>query len=307
MRRALTVIALGVVIALAALWWTGGFDRLAQWAAAHQRAFQNSIALSLRAVRAGQPEAVTALLSACFAYGVVHAAGPGHGKVLIGGYGAAKAVPMLRLSVIALLSSLGQAVTAVALVYTGVSLLHLGRERMISLTEAIMAPVSYGAIACVGLWLFWRGLRHFRATLPAPHDHHHHHHDHYQHDHEGICATCGHAHGPTAEQVRQATTLRETLLLIGSIAVRPCTGALFVLIITLQMGIAGVGIAGAFAMAFGTATITIAVGLGAGALRGGVLAGWASTPRAAQIAALIELAAGLGVALLAGGLLLRAI
>ena len=49
MRRALTVIALGVVIALAALWWTGGFDRLAQWAAAHQRAFQNSIALSLRA------------------------------------------------------------------------------------------------------------------------------------------------------------------------------------------------------------------------------------------------------------------
>ncbi len=101
--------------------------------------------------------------------------------------------------------------------------------------------------------------------------------------------------------------LRETLLLIGSIAVRPCTGALFVLIITLQMGIAGVGIAGAFAMAFGTATITIAVGLGAGALRGGVLAGWASTPRAAQIAALIELAAGLAVALLAGGLLLRAI
>ena len=224
-------------------------------------------------------------------------------RVLIGGYGAAKAVPMLRLSVIALLSSLGQAVTAVALVYTGVSLLHLGRERMISLTEAIMAPVSYGAIACVGLWLFWRGLRHFRATLPTPQDHHHHH----QHDHEGICATCGHAHGPTAEQVRQATTLRETLLLIGSIAVRPCTGALFVLIITLQMGIAGVGIAGAFAMAFGTATITIAVGLGAGALRGGVLAGWASTPRAAQIAALIELAAGLGVALLAGGLLLRAI
>jgi len=201
-------------------------------------------------VRAGQPEAVTALLSACFAYGVVHAAGPGHGKVLIGGY---------------------------------------------------------GAIARVGLWLFWRGLRHFRATLPAPQDHHHHHHHDHHHDHEGICATCGHAHGPTAEQVRQATTLRETLLLIGSIAVRPCTGALFVLIITLQMGIAGVGIAGAFAMAFGTATITIAVGLGAGALRGGVLAGWASTPRAAQIAALIELASGLGVALLAGGLLLRAI
>ncbi|WP_176249816.1 nickel/cobalt transporter [Sulfitobacter sp. HGT1] len=294
MRRALTLAALTVIIALLALWWTGGFDRVAYWAASQQREFQNTIATALRAARGGQPGAIAALLSACFAYGVVHAAGPGHGKVLIGGYGMAKSVPMLRLAVIALASSLGQAVTAVALVYAGVTLLKLGREAMVGMTEAIMAPASYAAIGLIGLWLVWRGMRYFR---PAAHHHHN----------DDICPSCGHAHGPTIAEVEQAVTLREALVLISSIAVRPCTGALFVLIITWQMGIAEIGIAGAFAMAFGTAVITIAVGIGAGVLRNGVLAGFANSPRAAGLAAVIEIATGSFVALLAAGLLLRAL
>ena len=322
MRRVLTLAAFAVLIGLVAMWWTGGFDRIAYWAAGQQRGFQNTIATGLRAARAGQAGAVLALLSACFAYGVVHAAGPGHGKVLIGGYGMSKGAPMLRLGLIALASSLGQAVTAVVLVYGGVTMLNLGRETMVETTETIMAPVSYAAIALIGLWLVWRGVRHMKP-VPVPvsahdhdHDHEHghgHHHDHdhghaHNHDHDAaICSSCGHAHGPTIAEVEQAKTLREMLILIASIAVRPCTGALFVLIITWQMGIGALGIAGAFAMALGTAVITISVGLGAGALRGGMLAGFASSPRAAMMSALIEVIAGGLVALLALGLLLRAL
>ncbi|MBW4960368.1 nickel/cobalt transporter [Sulfitobacter sp. CW3] len=293
MRRVVTVIAVSIVLGLAALWVTGGFDQIAYWAAGQQREFQNTIASALRAVRSGQAGAIATLLAACFAYGVVHAAGPGHGKVLIGGYGMAQGVSMVRLAMIALASSLGQAVTAVALVYGGLTLLGWGRETMVGMTEAIMAPVSYGAIALVGLWLVWRGLRHFRAVSNRTDD--------------TVCASCGHAHGPTIAEIKNATTWRETLLLIGSIAVRPCTGALFVLIITWQMGIAALGICGAFAMAFGTAVITVAVGMGAGALRNGVLAGVANSPRAIALSALVEITAGGCVALVALGLLLRAI
>lgn len=157
MRRLLTFAALAVLLALAAIWYLGGFDQLSLWAAGLQRSFQNTIAGALRATRAGDDGAVLALLGACFAYGLAHAAGPGHGKVLIGGYGMGSDVPMLRLSLIALMASLGQAVTAVLLVYAGVLLLDLGREALVGVTEDIMAPASYAAITAIGLWLLLRG------------------------------------------------------------------------------------------------------------------------------------------------------
>tara|TARA_R110002094_G_scaffold106220_1_gene104788 strand:- start:1985 stop:2887 length:903 start_codon:yes stop_codon:yes gene_type:complete len=300
MRRVVAWAALAVIIGLALIWLSGGFEQLGLWAAGQQRAFQNTIAMALRGARAGEAGAVLALVSACFAYGLAHAAGPGHGKVLIGGYGFARKVPMLRLSLIALAASLGQAVMATLLVYAGVLILNLSRQAMIGVTEQIFAPASYVAIVAIGLWLMWRGLRRLRGGA-APH------HVHSQPDNSDVCASCGHAHGPTLEQVDKANSLGEALALIAGIAIRPCTGALFVLIITWQMGIAMIGVLGAFAMAVGTAVITIGVGFAATGLRGGVLAGAVGSARGAQIAAGAELIAGCFVVVLAGGLLLRAI
>lgn len=300
MRRVVTLAALAAISVLFWVWFSGGFMQLSQWAADQQRAFQNTIATTLRATRVGEAGAILALVTACFAYGLAHAAGPGHGKVLIGGYGFARKVSMVRLSLIALAASLGQAVTAVILVYAGVLVLNLSRQVMVGVTEKIFAPASYAAITAVGLWLLWRGLRRLRAAnTPAQ--------GHGPSDHGEVCASCGHAHGPTLHQVEKATSLSETLVLIAGIAIRPCTGALFVLIITWQMGIALVGIAGAFAMALGTALITIGVGLAATGLRGGVLAGAIGSARGTQIAAVVEVVAGGVVVAIAGGLLLRAI
>lgn len=299
MRYFLSIATLAVIAGLAWFWFSGGFDRLGGWAALHQRDFQNGIAGSLRQIRGGDSAAIAALLTGCFAYGLVHAAGPGHGKVLIGGYGFGRKVPMLRLSLIALAASLGQAVTAVLLVYAGVLILNLGREALVGVTEAVMAPLSYAAIGLIGLWLMWRGLR---KLWPDRH-----HHDHAHVGDGAVCASCGHAHGPSLDQVEQVGSLREALVLIGGIALRPCTGALFVLIITWQMGIGGLGVAGAFAMALGTALITIVVGLAAGSLRGGVLAGLGDSPQLARAMAGIEVLAGLIVAFLAAGLLIRAV
>ncbi len=294
-------------------WGSGGFDQLAAWAAGEQRAFQNQIARSLRAARAEQPEAVATLLTVCFAYGFFHAIGPGHGKVLIGGYGLGRRVAFWRLSAISVLSSLGQAVTAIVLVYAGVLVFQMSRESLVGTTEQVMAPISYGAIAAIGLWLVFRALRSFarrHKSQTSHHSHHHHdhgdhHHAHHHHDGE-VCSDCGHRHGPTAEEVANVGNLREALILIAGIAARPCTGALFVLILTWQMGIAMVGIAGAFAMALGTAMVTTLVGWTSLGLRGGLLASASATRFAQVLAPTIELVAGLMIAVIASGLLLRA-
>ncbi|NOD46797.1 MULTISPECIES: nickel/cobalt transporter [unclassified Ruegeria] len=301
-------------------WGSGGFDSLAAWAAGEQREFQNQIARSLRAARAEQPQAVATLLTVCFAYGFFHAIGPGHGKVLIGGYGLGRRVAFWRLSAISVLSSLGQAVTAIVLVYAGVLVFQMSRQSLVGATEQVMAPISYGAIALIGLWLVFRAVRSFarrqKSHATHAHDHahdhqhsHDHHHDHDQahHHDDAVCTDCGHRHGPTAEEVANVGTLREAMILIAGIAARPCTGALFVLILTWQMGIAMVGVAGAFAMALGTATVTTLVGWTSFGLRGGLLASASATRFASVLAPTIELVAGLVIAVIAGGLLMRAI
>lgn len=306
MRLLLSLAALALVALAVWLWGFGGAAGLVAWATEGQRQAQVALAGSLRALRAGDPGALAGLLGLCFAYGFFHAAGPGHGKLLIGGYGVGRAVPVLRLTGLALASSLAQAAAAVALVYAGVLALSLSREAMTGFADEVMAPASYAAIALVGLWLAFRGVRRLRRLSREAgadhgvHDHHHHqsHHAHYGHDHapgrDGDCATCGHRHGPTAEEAAQVTSLREAAILVGAVAIRPCTGALFVLILTWQMGIGAAGVAGAFAMGLGTASVTIAVALAAVTFREGLLARLATgeTRVAARALPLIEIAAG---------------
>lgn len=310
MRGVLLIAALGVVGLAAWLWGFGGAGDVARWAADGQREVQQGMAGYLRRLRAGEWAALSGLWGLCFAYGFFHAAGPGHGKLLIGGYGLGAQVPVLRLSGLALASSLAQAGTAVALVYAGVFMLGLTRQAMVGVADQIMAPASYGAIALVGLWLVWRGLRRWRAMRRADRRHDHHGHgrgqdhddDHTHHHHTGgLCDTCGHRHGPTAEEAAQVHSLGAALALVAAVAIRPCTGAILLLILTWRMGLDMAGIVGAFVMGLGTASVTVAVAVAAVTLRKGLLARLAGGEGGAarMMLPLIEIAAGLMVALLA--------
>lgn len=254
LTRILALTGLVVALLTAVLWLSGGLIGVERWAATQQRAAQNLMAGALRALRAGQPGAVVSLVGVCFAYGVFHAIGPGHGKLIIGSYGFGSRVPMARLAALSIAASLAQAATAVALVWGGITVLDLGREALTDIGERTMLQVSTVLITVVGLWLALRGLRMLRAEAR------HHHHD--------GCG-CGHAHGPTSDQVAQARSLRDGLLVVAGIAARPCTGALFLLILTWRMGVFGMGVLGTFAMGLGTAFVTLAVaGLAVWARRG---------------------------------------
>ncbi len=251
-RLILAVVIFGELVLV--LWATGKFADFGAWVLSSQRDVQELLAGAIRALRAGDMSALAGFLGICAAYGVLHAAGPGHGKLVIGGYGLARRVTARRLAVLSVVSSLAQALVAVLAVYAIVALLGLSRQVAGDVVDGIMAPLGSAAIAALGLYLVYRGVRGLRARMAARTQ------DHYHHDHGPDCG-CGHAHGPTVDQVQAAHSPREVAALIAGTALRPCTGAVFVLILTWQLGIGAAGIAGAFAMGLGTAAFTATVAL----------------------------------------------
>lgn len=318
MRRPLMLTGLGLCLALAGLWALGALDGVAGWIAEAQRAAQDRLAAAIRALRGGEPGALVAFWGLCLVYGVMHAAGPGHGKLVIGGYGVARRVPLGRLSLLALAASLAQAVVAVALVYALVAALGLTRGAVEGAAEDWVTPFGHAMIAGLGLWLVWRGWAGLgRARSVRAHDHGHghgHRHDHghghghglghdhgHGHEHEHGPG-CNHAHGPTIEEAERVQGFRDGLALVAGIAMRPCSGALFVLILTWQLGIALAGVIGAFVMGFGTALVTVAAAALAVWAREGAL----SVLPGGQIARalpVIELCLGAIIAAAAFGLL----
>ncbi|MEH7827600.1 nickel/cobalt transporter [Gemmobacter denitrificans] len=299
--RSVTLAGLAIGVLGLVLWLTGGFASLQVWAELAGRAVQRDLAGAVRAIASGNPGAVAGLLGLCFAYGFLHAAGPGHGKMLIGAFGVARRVPMARLVVLALLSSLAQATVAVAVVYALVLGAGWARTKVEGVAETVFLPFSHAMIAAIGLWLVWRGWQGLRRqTAPQPQAHH----DHHHHEHDEDCG-CGHAHAPSLDQVAAVTGWRDAAALIAAVALRPCSGALFLLVVSWQMGIAAAGVAGAYAMGLGTALVTIAVAVMAVWSREGALS--LVPAQLARAVPLIEFCVGALIALVAGQMLLAAL
>ena len=262
--------SLGIGTAEPAFTPTGFGGSFLSWINQQQQAFYRALTGSLKAMRT-DPWQMWGLVSLSFLYGVFHAAGPGHGKAVISSYMIANEVALRRGVVLAVLSSMLQAMTAIAVV--GAAYYFL-RGLSVSMTQAthFMEVASYALIAAFGLWLLSRKLLSLRANQPlaiaaaghshAHHDHHHNHdhhahgHDHHDdhHSHNDVCATCGHAHLPDPALISgKDLSLREAWSAVVAVGLRPCSGALIVLTFAMLNGLWFAGIVSAFAMAIGTA------------------------------------------------------
>jgi ABC-type nickel/cobalt efflux system permease component RcnA len=245
------------------------------WILAKQSEFYREMSSTIRAAKS-DGSAVWTLLGISFAYGIFHAAGPGHGKAVISSYLVANEETARRGIVLSFASALLQALVAVALVAILAWLLNATAKSMCSAEKAIEIA-SYALIAAFGARLVWTKGGGFMRALqakPAPamaaghhHDHGHHHHDHdHDHDHHHHHAHghdhvhdehCGHSHGPTPDQLAGPGGWQRGLGAIFAVGMRPCSGAILVLVFALAQGLFWAGIAATFVMGLGTA-ITVA-------------------------------------------------
>src|SRR5690606_38421076 len=95
------------------------------------------------------------LIGLSFAYGVFHAAGPGHGKAVISSYMLANEVALRRGVMLSFVSAFLQAATA--LVMMALVFLVL-RGTSVSMTDAtwFLEIVSYALVTLFGAWLLWQ-------------------------------------------------------------------------------------------------------------------------------------------------------
>lgn len=294
-RTALTVSAAFALVAAGAF-ALGLQDWLARNAIAFQREAQNALAGALRALRAGQPGAVAGFLALCFSHGFLHALGPGHGKAVIAAYAAASPSSLGWLTGLAALSSLAQSAVAVLLVYAAVWLLDGARDRIEGLA-GMVEPLSFAMIAVLGLMLVWRGVRRLNGLRAATHIGH-------DHIHKPDCA-CGHGHAPVPAALAETKNWREAAALLLGVALRPCTSALFLLILTWRLDLDLLGILGAFVMGAGTMMVTASAGLIAALMRRGVFLTLPDGTSLVPMTALLELMLGVSIAALAGVTALR--
>lgn len=262
----------------------GPFAGFLQWVNGEQQRFYRALTDAMRGMRENG-NTFWILGGVSFAYGVFHAAGPGHGKAVISSYMVANEVELRRGILLSFISALLQGVTAIVLM-TAIFLFLRGTA--ITMTNATWALeiLSYVLVTLFGAWLLFRkigallGTRRPALALaggPAMHlyepahekhaEHHDRHvhdhgHSHHGHDHHHghshapgeACAECGHSHAPDPAKLGGAKfDWRAAWSAIMAVGLRPCTGALIVLTFAFLNGLWAAGIASVLAMSIGTA------------------------------------------------------
>ncbi len=266
------------------------------WLLSKQSEFYREMSATVRAAKS-DGSAVWTLLGISFAYGIFHAAGPGHGKAVISSYLVANQETARRGIVLSFASALMQSLVAVVIVGICAWLLNATAKTMCGAEKAIEI-VSYALIAAFGARLVWtKGggfIRALQAPRPVPamalaavahHDHAGHGHGHHDHDHSHAHAQghahvahhdhehrhvghghdqghvhdehCGHSHGPAPGELAGPGGWQRGFGAILAVGIRPCSGAILVLVFALAQGLFWAGIAATFVMGLGTA-ITVA-------------------------------------------------
>jgi nickel/cobalt exporter len=252
------------------------------WIFAKQAEFYRQFSGLIRSAKA-DGTAAWGLFGLSFLYGIFHAAGPGHGKAVISSYIVANEQTWKRGIVLSFASALLQACVAVALVGIAAALLNATASNMMRAVNVIEV-LSYSLIVLIGVrLLFVKGSAFFSLlhTLhrPAPlgaaatpvaqlahYNHQHHHrscghaaeHEHAHASCDDETSACGHAHTPEPAELAGPGGWKRGLSAIVAVGLRPCSGAILVLIFALAQGLFWTGVVSTLVMGLGTA-ITVAL------------------------------------------------
>lgn len=291
-----SVLALALLGALAAWWY---WPQLLWQSVLWQKSLHQQMIGLLQRVAQHPHQTGLALLGFSLTYGILHALGPGHGKVVIATFLATHPVRLKTSLRLTLAAAMVQGAVAVGLVSLVLGLLQAS-SRQLHLSSYWLEKSSYLLVAALGVWLCWRALRQLRRSGAMrvhtfrPRDH----------QHDKHCG-CGHQHLPDEQQLARATGWKTSLLVVLSMGLRPCSGAIMMLLFSRVIGVYAWGVLSALAMALGTAlTVSMMALLVQSSHALAQRLNQRAAPAPWQRVALHSLALAGGLLLIAGGIIL---
>jgi ABC-type nickel/cobalt efflux system permease component RcnA len=232
--------------------------QLTVWLLEQQRDYHRELTTALKHLsKDGSWASAEALMLGSFFYGVFHAAGPGHGKAVMTSYLLSHGGNIRISLLMATLAAFCQGIVAILIIY-GLIYLAGWLPRETSFAVQWSERLSFFLVAALGAWLMFRAVNIiYQSWCIGKNSHSTEHTLKHNHDYGTYIKSCNHDHLPSQEQVDAASDWRGFLGVVLSIGMRPCSGAILVLVFAKAFGIAWFGIGAVFAMAAGTA-ITVA-------------------------------------------------
>ncbi len=265
-------------------------DGLVAWLLMQQAAFHRALSAAIAAV-ATDPRALLSLVGLAFSYGVLHAVGPGHGKAVIASYLVANETAMRRGIALAFAAAGVQALIAIGIVGI-VSGLMRSDAATLARSGTAIEQAGFLLLAAMGLWIAFRKGRALLAPARVQ---------------AASCGPdCGHLHGADPARLARASRRDLVLTAIGA-GIRPCTGAVILLVFALAKGLFLAGALSVAAMALGTALGTSLFALLAVKAKLLALNAISRGGRRFRLSVVLEFLAGLALAALGAALFLGAI
>ncbi len=123
------------------------------------RYFNTEISQYFELLEEGNWKATATIFAFSFAYGVVHALGPGHGKALLSGYLLAHPkVNTPQIFRIGFFIALVHALSALILTLSAVYILEVSATKLLGDMNVPLLQISGGLIICMGCWLLYEVL-----------------------------------------------------------------------------------------------------------------------------------------------------
>jgi nickel/cobalt exporter len=248
-----------ILLAAGVQWIWHYWPQLLMQSVVWQKGLHQEMAALLQQVKAAPQQAGVALMLFSLGYGVLHALGPGHGKVVIATYLATHPARLKSSLKLTFAASLVQGLVAIALVTLVLVVLQLS-SRQLHQSSFWLEKGSFILVILLGVLLSWSALKRLylavKAIRPRPAirinslqplaaDH----------VHSANCG-CGHRHLPNDEELQAGNDWRTKTAIVLAMGLRPCSGAILVLLFSKVIGVFTWGVLSALAMALGT-SITI--------------------------------------------------